>query len=117
MMVSNPKNLMRNIVANLPQFEVELTEYCKKKYYKLIKKDKVLEKWTENYLQDLSTNPYMGNKLENNLCGLRSLHYLGNKYRIVYKIIYEPIAKIIVFEINHRNISYSDLAKAIGQGK
>ena len=108
---------MRNIVAEPPRFEVKLTEYCKKKYYKLVKKDKVLKKWTENYLQELSTNPYMGKKLEENLHGLRSIHYLGNKYRIVYKIIYEPIAKIIVFEINHRNSSYSDLAKAIGHGK
>ena len=116
MMVPNPQNPMRNIVANLPRFEVELTEHCKKKYYKLIKKDQVLKKWTENYLQEFSTNPYMGNKLENDLRGLRSLHYLGNKYRIVYKITYEPTAKITVFEINHRNSSYSDLAKAIGQG-
>jgi mRNA-degrading endonuclease RelE of RelBE toxin-antitoxin system len=100
-----------------PQFLVELVEYCEKKYHKLIKKDKVLEKWTENYLEELQTNPYLGEKLEVNFPGFRSIHYLGNKYRIIYKIIYEPVPKILVFEIDHRKNSYTDLAKAIGQGK
>ena len=99
------------------QFSVEFVECCEKKYHKLIKKDKVLEKWTENYLLELQTNPYLGEKLEANFPGFRSIHFLGNKYRIVYKIIYEPFPKIQVFEINHRKSSYSDLAKAIGQGK
>ena len=100
-----------------PQFSVELVEYCEKKYHKLIKKDKILEKWTENYLEELQTNPYIGEKLEVNFPGFRSIHYLGNKYRIIYKIIYEPVPKILVFEIDHRKNSYTDLAKAIGQGK
>lgn len=101
----NPKQL---------QFIVELVDYCERKCHKLIKKDKILEKWTENYLEELQTNPYLGEKLEVNFPGFRSIHYLGNKYRIIYKIIYEPIPKIIVFEIDHRKNSYTDLAKAIG---
>ncbi|MCV0399582.1 MAG: type II toxin-antitoxin system RelE/ParE family toxin [Nitrosarchaeum sp.] len=118
MMVDNIKNQVQTgIEAKHPQFEVNLTEYCEKKYLKLIKKDKILEKWTENYLEELQTNPYIGEKLEANFPGFRSIHYLGNKYRIVYKIIYEPIEKIVVFEIDHRKSSYSELAKAIGQGK
>lgn len=99
------------------QFEIELVDYCKEKYQKLIKKDGVLQKWTETYLEELKSNPYIGEKLEVNFPGFRSIHYLGNKFRIVYKIIYEPIPVILVYEINHRKNSYSDLAKAIGQGK
>jgi len=102
---------------NQLQFSVELLECCEKKYHKLIRKDKVLQRWIETYLQELQTHPYIGEKLEANFPGFRSIHFLGNKYRIVYKVIDEPIPKILVYEINHRKSSYSDLAKAIGQGK
>jgi len=102
---------------NQLQFSVELVECCEKKYRKLIKKDKVLQRWTENYLEELKTNPCIGEKLVANFPGFRSIHFLGNKYRIVYKIIYEPIPTIMVFEINHTKSCLSDLAKAIGQGK
>jgi len=118
MMIQSAKNELHAGLTKVQlHFEVILVECCEKKYRKLIKKDKVLQKWTETYLQELQTNPYIGEKLEVNFPGFRSIHFLGNKYRIVYKIIYEPIPTIIVFEINHRKSSYSDLAKAIGQGK
>jgi len=118
MMIQSTKNeLHAGLAKNQLRFEVIMVECCEKKYCKLIKKDKVLQKWTENYLVELQTNPYIGEKLHENFPGFRAIHYLGNKYRIVYKIIYEPIPTIIVFEINHRKSSYSDLAKAIGQGK
>ena len=110
-------NLQTSISKGEVKFAIEMLDCCTKKDKKLIKKDKVLQKWTENYLEELKINPYIGEKLEVNFPGFRSIHFLGNKYRIVYKIIYEPFTKIQVFEINHRKSSYSDLAKAIGQGK
>lgn len=98
-------------------FTVEMVEYCKKKFKKLTKKDEVLLRVTETFLKELKTNPYIGEKLEANFPGFRAIHYLGNKYRIVYKIVYEPVSTIYIYEVNHRKNSYSDLAKAIGKGK
>ncbi len=117
-MIRSTKNqLHAEFAKNTPKFDIVMVEYCEKKYRKLIKKDKVLQRWTENYLEELKTNPCIGEKLVANFPGFRSIHFLGNKYRIVYKIIYEPIPTIMVFEINHTKSCLSDLAKAIGQGK
>ena len=77
----------------------------------------MIQKWVENYLQELKTNPFLGEKLHVNFPGLRSIHFLGNKYRIIYKIQYEPIYEIIICEIAHRKSSNSELAKVLGQGK
>ena len=93
-----------------------MLEYCEKKYKKLIKKDTKLQKWTETYLEELQENPYMGDKLLVNFPGFRSIHFLCNKFRIIYKIFDEPFPHILVYEVGHRKSSYSDLAKAIGQG-
>jgi len=108
--------MMANTLQQSTSFVVTILECCVKKYKKLIKKDNVLKKWTENYLEELKTNPYIGQKLEVNLPGLRSIHYLGNKYRIIYKIIYETVPTIVICEINHRKASYSDLAKTLRRG-
>jgi len=116
-MTPNHKNLQASITVGKVQFTIVLLECCAKKYKKLSKKDNVLKKCTENYLEELKTNPYIGDKLEINFPGLRSIHYLGNKYRIIYKIIYEPVPTIVICEINHRKASYTDLAKTLRQGK
>ena len=110
------KNLQASITVGTVQFAIVMLECCAKKYKKLIKKDNVLKKWTENYLEELRTYPYIGQKLDVNLPGLRSIHYLGNKYRIIYKIIYEPVPTIVICEINHRKASYTDLAKTLRRG-
>jgi len=115
-MTPNHKNLQASITVSKVQFAIEMLDCCTKKYKKLIKKDNVLKKWTENYLEELKTNPYIGQKLEVNFPGLRSIHYLGNKYRIIYKIIYQPTPTIVICEINHRKASYTDLAKTLRQG-
>jgi hypothetical protein len=38
-------------------------------------------------------------------------------YRIIYKIVDEPLKQIVVLEIGHRISSYSELARILGQGK
>jgi len=100
-----------------PTFTIKMFDYCKKKFRKLVKKDSLLKEKTENYLQELQKNPYIGEKLTVNLPGLRSIHFLKNKYRIIYKIVDEPKPEIDILEIGHRNTSYADLAKFLGQGK
>ncbi len=98
-------------------FTVKMLEYCKKKFNKLMKKDTLLQKKTENYLKELQTNPYIGEKLTVNLPGLRSIHFLKNKYRIIYKVVDEPEPIIDILEIGNRKASYADLAKFLEQGK
>jgi len=118
MMVNPTPNNQQSIPGRTTQeFAIELLECCEKKYQKLIKKDNVLKQWTESYLEELKTNPYIGEKLEVNFPRFRSIHYLGNKYRIIYKIFYEPVPKIIICQIGHRSESYSDLAKLLHSGK
>ncbi len=99
------------------KYEIKMLEHCEKEYKKLTKKNNVLQKWVENYIEELKTHPYMGEKLHENFPGCRSLHFLGNKYRIIYKVIDDPKPEILIIEIGHRSSSYSDLARILGQGK
>ena len=99
------------------EYAIRMLDYCLKKYQKLIKKDTVLQKWVETYLKEIQTHPNIGEDLYANFPGCRSIHFLGNKYRIVYKVIDEPTPEILVCEIAHRKDAYIELARALGQGK
>ena len=99
------------------QLELELTIQCKREFEKLTKKDKVLRKITEKILDELQLVPYTGEKLYANFPGWISIHYLGNKYRIIYQLVEESATKIIVQCIGHRKNVYSKLAKWSDQGK
>jgi addiction module RelE/StbE family toxin len=98
------------------KYEIKMLEHCEKTYKKLVKKNNILQKWVETYLEELKTHPYMGEKLHANFPGCRSIHFLGNSYRIIYKVIDEPKPEILVLEISHRKDAYTDLAKALSQG-
>lgn len=113
---SQDQRIQTSTVENKPIFSLSMLDHCERKYRKLIKKDDILHKATEKFLEELQTNPYIGEKLEVNFPGLRSIHYLGNKYRIIYKVLADTY-QIIVCEIDHRKSSYADLAKVLGQGK
>ena len=104
------------MVESKIEFAIEMIPKCIKQYKKLTKKDTVLEKITESLIQELKENPYLGEELHTNFDGWRSIHYHGNKYRIIYKIEQEPFPKIIVLCIGHRKNAYSDLAKFLGMG-
>ena len=99
------------------QLELELTVPCKREFEKLTKKDKVLRKITKKMLDELQLDPYTGEKLYANFPGWRSIHYLGNKYRIIYQLIEESTTKIIIHCIGHRKNAYSKLAKWVHQGQ
>lgn len=96
---------------------VKMLDRCKRDYVKLVKKNTTLRNWTQNILTELKLRPYMGEKLFANFPGCRAIHFSGNSYRIIYKILDEPEAEILILEIAHRSSSYTDLAKILGQGK
>ena len=98
------------------EFLVELTEKCEKEFQKLTKKNSVIKRITEDLIHELNQNPYLGDKLYSNFEGWRSIHYNGNKYRIIYKIEEEPFPKILVLCIGHRKNVYSFLAKLMNMG-
>ena len=95
---------------------IELTDKCEKKFHKLCKKDGKLENHIESLLEELQSSPYLGEKLQVNFPGLRSIHFCGRKYRIIYKINDETM-KILVVIIGHRKDAYPELARWLGQGK
>ena len=99
------------------QLELELTVPCKREFEQLTKKDKVLRKITEKIFDELQLDPYTGEKLYANFPGWRSIHYLGNKYRIIYQLVEESATKIIIQYIGHRKNVYSKLARWSDQGK
>ena len=99
------------------RLELEFTDPCKKEFEKLTKKDKVFRKITEKILGELRLDPYTGEKLYANFPGWRSIHFLGNKYRIIYQLVEESATKIIIQCIGHRKNVYSKLAKWSDQGK
>ena len=97
------------------KFNLIVLEYSQKKFQKLTKRDNKLRNTVEDILNDLRNNPFQGKKLNVNFDGCRSIHFLKNKYRIIYAI-FEDKKEILVLEIGHRKDCYSDLAKALRRG-
>ena len=94
---------------------LKMLDKCKTNYLKLIKKNTTLRRWIENILGELKVSPYIGEKLFANFPGCRSIHFSGNSYRIIYKILDE--SEILILDIGHRSSSYAELARILGQGK
>ena len=101
--------------SNQKPLRVRMLDRCKRDYLKLIKKNTTLRRWIEDILGELKVSPYMGEKLFANFPGCRSIHFSGNSYRIIYRVIGE--SEILILDIGHRSSSYSDLARVLGQGK
>ena len=98
-------------------YGVRMLDRCKQDYSKLIKKNTKLHGVTQNILEELKIRPYLGEKLFANFPGCRSIHFIGNSYRIVYRILDTPEDEILILDIGHRSSSYANLAKVLGQGK
>lgn len=98
-------------------YTVRMLDRCKRDYSKLIKRDTRLQRWVENILGELKIRPHIGQKLFANFPGCRSIHFNGNSYRIIYTIPDKSNYEILILDIGHRNSSYTDLARIIGQGK
>jgi addiction module RelE/StbE family toxin len=94
-----------------------MLDSCKRDYLKLVKKNTMLRLWIENIFAELKLSPYIGERLFANFPGCRSIHFSGNGYRIIYKILDEPDSEILILDIGHRSSSYADLARILGQGK
>ena len=58
----------------------------------------------------------MDEKLYLNFPGCRSIHFSGNSYRIVYRILDGHEGEILILHIGHRSSSYEDLARIIDKG-
>ena len=105
-----------------PQFvmmvhAIKMNDRCRRDYLKLIKKNTTLRQWVENILRELKSTPHMGEKLFANFPGCRSIHFSGNNYRIIYRIIDQPQSEILILGIGHRSSSYSDMARILRKGK
>jgi len=98
-------------------YTIKMLDKCKRDYLKLVKKNITLQYIIENILGELRIRPYMGEKLFANFPGCRSIHFSGNNYRIIYRIIEEAEDEILVLDIGHRSSSYAELARFLGQGK
>ena len=97
------------------QFDLRVLESCQKKYHKIIKRNYKLRETIEKILNELRINPFAGEKLHVNFDGCRSIHFLKNKYKIIYQT-FEDKKEILVLEIGHRKDCYSDLAKVLRRG-
>ena len=114
--IENSHNIC-TVGKNERLYTVKMLDRCKRNYLKLIKKNTTLRLWIENILGELKLRPYMGEKLFANFPGCRSIHFNGNSYRIIYRILDEPETEILILDIGHRSSSYADLARILGQGK
>ena len=103
--------------TQIQELELEFTDPCMKEFGKLTKKDSKLREITEKIINELRLNPYAGEKLYANFPGYRSIHFLSNKYRIIYQLVEETKTKIIIHCVGHRKNVYSKLAKWLEQGK
>lgn len=96
---------------------IKMLDRCNRDYLKLTKKDGTLRRWIEKILGELKLRPYIGEKLFANFPGCRAIHFSGNSYRIIYRILDEPESEILILDIGHRSSTYTDLARILGQGK
>jgi addiction module RelE/StbE family toxin len=110
-------NNTSTVVKREALYSVKLLDRCKRDYLKLIKKNTELQRWIESILGELKVRPYMGEKLFANFPRCRSIHFGGNSYRIIYRILDEPEDEILILDIGHRSSSYTDLARILKQGK
>lgn len=97
---------------------VELSPRCDKSYKKFSKKaDPNLLKVINKNIDELETNPELGEILTQDLKGMRSIHLNSFHYRIVYEIVKgNPSNRIIVHIIAHRKEVYDETAKYFGTG-
>ena len=97
--------------------DVVLSNRCKKAYKKLIKKcDPKLKKIINNSIDELKTNSELGEKLTQDLNGMRSIHIEQFKFRIVYAVKEgNPQTMIVVHAIAHRKEVYDELSAYLGQ--
>jgi len=97
--------------------DVSLSKRCEKKYKKLAKKcnPKLLKMINDN-IDQLETNPKLGEELSQDLEGLRSIHINQFHFRIVYEVEEcNPRNKITVHVIANRKDVYSELAVYLGR--
>jgi len=86
------------------EYAIELTEKCQKEYDKFCKKgDKRILNLINESIEQLKTNPTIGDVLIADLKGMRSIHIEKNKYRILYEIHDNPERKITVHKIGPRD--------------
>lgn len=99
------------------EYTVELSSRCDKSYKKLSKKcDPKLLKSINDYIDQLETNPELGEELSQDLKGMRSIHINPFHYRIVYQVENgNPISKITIHAIAHRKEVYDELSKYLGR--
>ncbi len=96
---------------------VSLSSRCEKSYKKFAKKaDPKLFKIINDSINQLETNPELGQELSQNLKGMRSIHINQFNYRIVYEVEQgNPSNIITVHAILHRKNAYSDLSTYLGR--
>ena len=96
---------------------VSLSPRCEKLYKKFRKKaNPKLLKIINDSIDQLETNPKLGQELSQDLKGMYSIHIDQFHYRIVYEVKQDNLCNIItVHAIAHRNDVYSDLAKYLGR--
>ena len=99
------------------KYTVNLVKRCEKVYKKFSKKgNPKLLKIINKHLDQLETNPDLGEELTEDLKGLHSIHIPEFDYRIVYEVHKNPDCVIDVYVIIYRKDVYKELARYLGRG-
>lgn len=99
------------------KYTVDLSPRCEKAYKKLAKRcdPKLLDIINTN-IDQLETNPELGEELSQDLKGMRSIHINQYHYRIVYEVeTGNPTNKVTVHAIAHRKEVYAELSQYLGR--
>ncbi len=93
-------------------YEIVFAKKCGSEYKKL-KKRMIpnLLKEVEQSLDELKTNPELGEELSQDLAGMRSIHLNKYNFRILYDVKENPIKQIVILKVGYRKDFYSDFSR------
>ena len=85
-------------------YSLEISEYLKKIFEKIKKKDKLTSEILKRKISSILENPYQFKPLRNDLAGIRRVH-IGKSFVLTYEII-ESQKKVRLIDYDHHDNIY-----------
>lgn len=93
-------------------YEIVFAKKCASEFKKLKKRmNPNLLKETEQSIDELKTNPELGEELSQDLAGMRSIHMNKYDFRILYDVKENPSKQIVILKVGYRKDFYSDFSR------
>ncbi len=93
-------------------YEIVFAKKCGSEFKKLKKKmNPNLLNEIEQSIDELKTNPELGEELSQDLAGMGSIHLNKYNFRILYDVKDNPSRQIVILKTGYRKDFYSDFSR------